>query len=361
LKARIDSAVLAEVLGWARGAINPRSGFPALSGARLQADEGRLSVTATDTETTVRRWVPVEVDEPGAVLAPPRLLEVAGRLPEGRVDLAADGDRLTIEAGTMSATVTVMPLTDWPDLEVPVVADDAATIPAATWALAAKVVAPGTSKQPPAPWAAGVVLAFDGDEFSLTAVDDPRVVQVKVEVDAPATAAMAVPPEMVKLAAGLGTDLRVGMAEGRVVLETPTGDAQIVSTALGEAPASLGALLVGGKDWAEPDDDALLDALSRATTLTGAAPNMPVTLEVSADGEVSLRYAGDLGSLDEVVAGGTSGDWSTWVNPAYLGWAIRSLDGGLARMYLNPRRALLCVSRDGAATTLFMTMRGADA
>lgn len=362
MRVTTEAGSLAEALGWAKGVINPRATLPVLSGALLTAAEGRLVIEASDTLTTVRRWLPAEVGEPGKVVAPHRLLEVATRLPGGKVALSTVDDRLVVEAGTMSASVTTLDARDWPDLPSADI-DAGVVVPAETWALAAKRVASTVPRQAPAPWAAGVILRADGEGLSFTAVADPRVIRLVARPDGPVPEfTVSVAPEVLTLAADLGTDVAVSVADGVVGL-VDAGDTSIMSTLLAkQAPDVSSSLLAPteGEPWASPDDVELLEALGRATTLLGIQPNVPVTVTADEDGAVALSYTGDLGSLDEVVDASVSEGWRTWVNPAYLAWAIKSLDGGLARMALTPRKAVRCDSLGGAITTLFMSMRGDD-
>ena len=97
MKFRCEREILADALTTAGRAATNRSGtLPVLSGVRLDVADGRLTVTGTDLELTIRLSVPVHVDEDGSAVVPARLVgDIVKALPPG-----ADGAVMDADAGT---------------------------------------------------------------------------------------------------------------------------------------------------------------------------------------------------------------------------------------------------------------------
>lgn len=77
-----------------------RNVIPALSGVRLSASAGTLSLVATDLELTISRTVPADMVAAGSVVAPGRhLLELVRRLPPGPVRLEAEPGGTVLRIG----------------------------------------------------------------------------------------------------------------------------------------------------------------------------------------------------------------------------------------------------------------------
>jgi len=94
VRIRAERDDLADVLTRAGRAVGTRSPLPILQGILLEVEGGRLRVTGTDNEVTVRSFLDVEGLEDGATVVQARLAADAVRkLPIGAVSItAADGE-----------------------------------------------------------------------------------------------------------------------------------------------------------------------------------------------------------------------------------------------------------------------------
>src|SRR6266508_1849045 len=105
LKLTCSRDELAEKLSLVSRAVSTRSAVQVLQGVLLRAEGGRLQLSATDMELSLRASLEAEVAEEGAVVVPGRLLgDIARLLPEGNVVLTAKPDEgsLTVECGPAS-------------------------------------------------------------------------------------------------------------------------------------------------------------------------------------------------------------------------------------------------------------------
>lgn len=74
MKITLDPKDLSAAASAAARALPDRSAIPVMTGMLLHAEDGLLTVTASDWDTTVHTTVPARVITPGKVLVPGRLL-----------------------------------------------------------------------------------------------------------------------------------------------------------------------------------------------------------------------------------------------------------------------------------------------
>lgn len=97
MKIRANREQLADALGRAQRAVGSRSSLPVLQGLLCEASDGKLAVTGTDLEVTVRSEIEADVEEWGKAVVPGRLFtQAVRRMPPGVVTLRA-GDQSELE------------------------------------------------------------------------------------------------------------------------------------------------------------------------------------------------------------------------------------------------------------------------
>jgi len=94
VRVAIDASQFARTVATVARSVPGRTTMPVLTGMLLEAEAGSLRLTATDLELTSRAEIPAEVQEPGRVVVPARLLtEIVRRIPSPRVELYSDPER----------------------------------------------------------------------------------------------------------------------------------------------------------------------------------------------------------------------------------------------------------------------------
>jgi len=101
------------------GVVERRQTMPILSNVLLAVEKGRLRVTATDLEVEMVAEAAVEGAADGDVTVPGRKLhEICRALPDGtNVDVALNGERLTVKAGRSRFTLSTLRAADFPVVE----------------------------------------------------------------------------------------------------------------------------------------------------------------------------------------------------------------------------------------------------
>lgn len=224
MRVRCGRSDLLAALRAVNGVASGRADFmPVLGGVRLSASEGGLELAGTDLESSLRRTVAVEVDEPGAALPAARLLvDIVGGASGEEVSLSMEdgASRLVVASGRSRFEVDCMPVGDFPkvaDASGDVVYDG----PAEAVLSAIRSVAPAASKDVSRPVLAGVLASFsEGNAFELVATDQARLC-VSGRREASARSAL-VPRQSMEALAGLARgaeSLRISLSPGMAVFE----------------------------------------------------------------------------------------------------------------------------------------------
>ncbi len=118
MKITIERAALLSALGHVQNVVERRNTIPILSNALLSAEDGQLSLTATDLDLAIVEAVPVDMTRGGATTTPAHTLyDIVRKLPEGaQVELSLDdgGGRLSLVAGRSVFTLPCLPREDFP-------------------------------------------------------------------------------------------------------------------------------------------------------------------------------------------------------------------------------------------------------
>lgn len=115
MKFTITREKLQEGLAAVAGSIPTRTTLPVLSNLLLETEDGGVRLSGTDLDTAVSVRVPAEVSEPGSITAPARKLqEIARELPPAPVNIATQGDAITITSGRSRFRLNGLPKDEFP-------------------------------------------------------------------------------------------------------------------------------------------------------------------------------------------------------------------------------------------------------
>ena len=116
----IERAALLRSLGHVQSVVERRNTIPILSNVLLRANDGELSLAATDMDLEIVETVPATVSRPGGTTAPAHTLyDIVRKLPDGsqvELDMGGDGTILTLRAGRSQFKLSCLPVEDFPQL-----------------------------------------------------------------------------------------------------------------------------------------------------------------------------------------------------------------------------------------------------
>ena len=108
-----------KALGHVQNVVERRNTIPILSNVLMSAEDGQLSLVATDLDIEVSETTSADISAPGQVTAPAHTLyDIARKLPDGsQVVLQINSDdRLDVDAGRSHFTLPLLPSGDFPKM-----------------------------------------------------------------------------------------------------------------------------------------------------------------------------------------------------------------------------------------------------
>jgi len=120
MKITIDRAALLKPLAHVQSVVERRNTIPILANVLLKADDGRVSMTATDMDMDVVESVACSIGQAGAATVPAlTLYEIVRKLPDGaevELTVAGDSGRMAIRAGRSNFSLPTLPVEEFPAL-----------------------------------------------------------------------------------------------------------------------------------------------------------------------------------------------------------------------------------------------------
>lgn len=175
---------IATAVGAASKIVNAHSTVPILSNVLLQAEDGKISVRATDLELTLEHAFPAEITESGAVTVPAKLFSsYLGNLSVGTLEVNAIPTKASVKCGRSNYDFNALPADEYPPL------------PAATrgshLTLAAKkfrdavdaTIFAASGEEARGAVLMGTLLEIDGTSLTLVATDGYRLAKYQTQLD----------------------------------------------------------------------------------------------------------------------------------------------------------------------------------
>src|SRR5579859_6095865 len=120
MKITIERAALLRALGHVQSVVERRNTIPILSNVLLRAQEGTLSLSATDMDLEIVESVPAEVSRAGATTAPAHTLyDIVRKLPDGshvEFETSPDTGLLAVRCGRSNFRLGCLPTEDFPQM-----------------------------------------------------------------------------------------------------------------------------------------------------------------------------------------------------------------------------------------------------
>jgi DNA polymerase-3 subunit beta len=125
MKLTIDRMSLLRPLGQVQSVVEKRNTIPILANVVLSAEDGKLSLTATDMDMDIATEVGCSVMSPGTITISAHLLyDIARKLPDGsEVEITVGDGHAVVSAGRSSFRLPILPVEDFPAIsssELPV-------------------------------------------------------------------------------------------------------------------------------------------------------------------------------------------------------------------------------------------------
>jgi DNA polymerase III subunit beta len=217
---------LAEKLQVVGRGVSTRTTVQILAGIMLRAEGGRLHLSATDMEISVRDSLEAQVEEEGSVVVPGRLLvDIVRLLPAGEVTLEHKGDEgvVRLTCGSASYSLNTYGPEDFPRLPE-IEPDGAFAVDREAFLDTISRVGRSASRDESRPVLTGILVRFEGDKLVMAATDSYRLsVKETTLADGPGRELEAIVParalqELARAGQSAESDtIQIGVQENQVV------------------------------------------------------------------------------------------------------------------------------------------------
>ncbi len=120
MKLTIDRSAFLKALAHTQGVVERRNTIPILSNVLLRAEQGHLTLIASDMEIELVETIPADVALAGATTAPAGMLyDIVRKLPDGaevELEYVTGKEQLSIRAGRSNFKLGCLPVDDFPQM-----------------------------------------------------------------------------------------------------------------------------------------------------------------------------------------------------------------------------------------------------
>jgi DNA polymerase-3 subunit beta len=223
MKFSITQSEFAEVIQTVVGTVPSKSTLPVLSTLLIEAGGGRLTVTATDLDISVRTAVDCEVSEKGRTCLPARrLADIVRELPPDNVEVAVEQDKALLKCRKGQFKLMGLDPADYPKLPE-VSAERQVVIGTEALRKMIRRCIYAVSNDETRPMLNGVLIELGQGTFGMVATDGHRLAYVKreQEVEKGSLGDIIVPPKALNQVLRLAADenVKVGFAKNYAVFE----------------------------------------------------------------------------------------------------------------------------------------------
>jgi DNA polymerase-3 subunit beta len=357
VKISLSTTELVRQLTTASRVASTRSAIQALAGVRIDAGEVTVEMLATDMEVGLRLTLAADVQRPGTVVLPARLmLDVARALSGSTVSLELRDATHDVEivCGPTTFHLRTLRTDDFPLLPDAHGDDSAVSVPAQAFVDTVAKVARSASRDETRPILTGILVSASGSELRMVATDSYRLSVKQTALEAPLTQPFEanVPAralqELARIAGAVQAQtLTVSPRQNQIVFAL---DGVVLSSRLidGQFPNYRQLLPETSEHELRVAREELTDVVRRISLL--AQKNAPVRLSF-APGELTVSArTPDVGEASEALPVPFQGEpFDIGFNPEFLRDGLESVESeDLVLKLTSPLRPGLIESADGS-------------
>jgi DNA polymerase-3 subunit beta len=342
------------------GVVERRQTMPILANLLLSAEQGKLSVTATDLEVELVASASIKSSADGRLTLPGRkLLDICRSLPDG-VTLTAtqDADKVTLKAGKSRFVLATLPATDFPVIDE-LAQQQVLNLAQADLRRLLDKTHFSMAQQDVRYYLNGMLLETDGKMLRTVATDGHRLALCEMDLPSKAGNQQVIIPRkgVLELQRLLGTEGDVAITIGSNHIRAQIGDVRFTSKLIdGRFPEYSRVIPAASPKAIVADREALRSALQRTAILANekyrgirlALKKNSLTLQAhnpeqeEAEEQVEVSYAGD-----ELEVG---------FNVSYLLDALAAVDGNEVEIGVTDGNSSCLVRAPGATSARYVVM-----
>lgn len=360
MKFSADRESLLAALTSVIGVVERRQTMPILANLLLSANQGTLSVTATDLEVELVARATIKSAADGQITLPGRkLLDICRTLPgDANLTFSQDGDKVTIKAGKSRFLLATLPAADFPVIEE-LAQQQTLTLAQADLRRLLDKTHFSMAQQDVRYYLNGMLLETDGKMLRTVATDGHRLALCEMDLPGKAQGQQVIIPRkgVLELQRLLGTEGDVSITIGSNHVRAQIGDVRLTSKLIdGRFPEYSRVIPSAPPKAVVADREVLRAALQRTSILANekyrgirlALKKNSLTLQAhnpeqeEAEEQVEVNYKGD-----ELEVG---------FNVSYLLDALAAVDGNEVEIGVTDGNSSCLVRAPGATSARYVVM-----
>lgn len=322
----VSTKAFSNAVSHALVAVAPRPAQPIMSGVKLDAADGYLTVSGFDGSTQATEIMHADGDLPVTLINGALLKDVVAKSRSETMALEVEDRYLRITAGRAKTRLQIMAADEYPKpLLTP---EDGFTIDGTGWGVIARTVSHAAAKEDSIPLLTAVNFTVKDGQLTASATDRYRLAENTVSVDSKIEGTLTVSAKTVMdIARHLDTTATWEVRFSETLVAVNDGHSQIVRSLIdGEYPnvSKIYPEETAYEMTANRTD--LSEAVSRATSLLDR--NEPVLITIEPGSVTVDAGTGDIGAMTEALdcESNTEQPFTLRFNPSYLAEALSALN-----------------------------------
>ena len=342
------------------GVVERRQTMPILANLLLSADQGQLSVTATDLEVELVATATIKSGVDGRLTVPGRkLLDICRSLPdEVTLTLTQDGDKLTVKAGRSRFVLATLPATDFPVIDE-LAQQQGLTIAQADLRRLLDKTHFSMAQQDVRYYLNGMLLETDGKMLRTVATDGHRLALCEMDLPAKGAGQQVIVPRkgVLELQRLLGSEGDVQITIGSNHIRAQIGDVRFTSKLIDGRFPEYGRVIPSAPAKAVVADRETLRAALQRTAILANEKYRGIRLALKKNSMTLQAHNPEQEEAEEQVEVSYKGDeLEVGFNVGYLLDALAAVDGNEVEIGVTDGNSSCLVRAPGATSARYVVM-----
>ncbi|HEX5764842.1 MAG TPA: DNA polymerase III subunit beta [Woeseiaceae bacterium] len=342
------------------GVVERRQTMPILANLLLAADQGTLSITATDLEVELVATTAIKSGTDGRLTVPGRkLLDICRSLPEGvTLAFSQDGERLTVKAGRSRFVLATLPAADFPTIEE-LAQQQSIKLPQADLRRLLDKTHFSMAQQDVRYYLNGMLLETDGKMLRTVATDGHRLALCEMDLPSKAAGQQVIVPRkgVLELQRLLGTEGDVEVTVGSNHIRAQIGDVRFTSKLIDGRFPEYGRVIPAAPPKAVIADREVLRAALQRTAILANEKYRGIRLALKKNTMTLQAHNPDQEEAEEQVEVSYKGDeLEVGFNVGYLLDALAAVDGNEVEIGVTDGNSSCLVRAPGATSARYVVM-----
>ena len=358
MQIKIEKTALADALAAASSVVESKTSLPVLQNVKIEAKDGKVSVTGSDLDTTINAVAACEVIEEGAGTIPARLFSTAvSKMANGTLAIKVNGERITMEAGTSKFRFSGIAPEEFP--KTPAVEGESVSIPVATLNDILRKTSFAMSMDDTRRTLMGVNFTFGANKITTVATDGRRLAIVDAGAEIPSNfdKQFILPKKTVnvlKSKLSKDGDVTLALAASQVVFTF--GNTTLISKLIDDAYPNYRAVVPAStKSTAVIGRNELIGAIDRISVFVTDSNYMKLNISQNSIGLASADA--DIGAAQDEIPVKYDGEpLEMTLNPSYIKEALAAIDEDEVELHFNDGKSPAVINPVGNGNYIYVVM-----